>query len=58
MEQNIPPHYCDKKDAPEQGILSHIIFEFYFTPHFYQNTSFPMLPVPSAILRWRIISVF
>lgn len=32
-----------KKDAPKQGILSHIIYEFYFTPHFHQNTSFSIL---------------
>ena len=35
----------------------HIIFELYFTPHFYQNI-FSMLPVPSALRRWRIISGF
>lgn len=58
MEQNIPPHYYDKKDALKQGIPLHIIFELYFTPHFYQNTSFSMLPALSALLRWRIICGF
>lgn len=47
-----------KKDAPKQGILSYITFELYFTPHFYQNTPFSMLPALSALLRWRIISGF
>lgn len=58
MEQNIHPHYYNKKDAPKQGILSHITFEFYFIPHSCQNTSFSMLPALSALLRWRIISGF
>ena len=53
------PHYCTKqRDAPKQGIPLHIIFEVHFTPHFYQNTSFSMRPIPSDLLRWRIIFGF
>ena len=34
------PHYCTKqRDALKRGIPLRIIFEFDFTPHFYQNTS-------------------
>ncbi len=50
------PYYCNsRKDAPKQGILLHIIFEFYFTPYFYQKISFPILSVPSSLVRLRRI---
>lgn len=52
------PITATKRDAPKQGIPLHIISELYFTPHFYQNTSFSMFPIPSALLRWRIICGF
>ena len=49
------PYYCTKqRDALKQGIPLRIIFEFDFTPHFYQNTSFSIPPTPFAPLHWHI----
>lgn len=52
------PHTAAKRDAPKQGIPLHIIFELYFTPHFYQNTSFPMPQALFAPGHWHRISEF
>lgn len=56
--ENVFLHYYNKRDALFRGIPLHIIFEVYVTPHFYQNTSFSMLPVPSTLLLWHTISGF
>lgn len=59
MEQIVPPPLLyQTKGCPKTGHPFAYYLEVHFTPHFYQNTSFSMLPVPSALLRWHIISGF
>ena len=60
MEQNVPPPYCDKHKGMPQNRASplHVIFEFYFTPHFCHKISFPTLPVLSAPAHSHRISGF
>ena len=56
MGKTFSPRTAIKKDAPNQGILLHIIFEFYLTPCFYQNISFPMPQALFAPVCWRRIN--
>ena len=58
VKENVLLHYYNKRDALFRGIPLHIIFKFYVTPCFDQNTSFPMPQALFAPGHWHRISEF
>ena len=51
-------HHCAKRMPQNRASPLHMIFEFYFIPHFCQKISFPTLPVLSAPVHSHRISGF